>query len=189
MKTALLAAVLSLGILNALGRDASAQNAPATSSDPLTTIPSLDVPRYMGTWYEIAKYPNRFQKQCVADTRAQYSPMEDGRVKVVNRCRVENGQVDEASGVARQVGPGSSPKLEVRFAPAWLSFLPFVWGNYWVIDLDEQYQLAAVSEPKREYLWILSRTPKVDPAIYNALMARLQQKGFDPGKLQVSKQE
>jgi apolipoprotein D and lipocalin family protein len=76
----------------------------------------------------------------------------------------------------------------VRFAPAWLSFLPMVWGNYWVIDLDTDYQLAAVSEPSREYLWILSRTPQVEPAIYAALLDRLKAAGFDTGRLEVSPQ-
>lgn len=158
------------------------------SSDPLTPIASLDVARYMGTWYEIAKYPNRFQKNCVAETKAEYQLNEQGGVKVVNRCRRENGDIDEAIGEARQVGPSTSPKLKVRFAPWWLSLLPFVWGDYWVIDLDEQYQLVAVSEPKREYLWILSRTKIVKPAVYEALLVRLKAKGFDLSRLELTKQ-
>ena len=118
---------------------------------PLGAVAALDVPRYMGTWYEIAKYPNRFQKKCVADTRAEYSLMADGRVQVINRCRQESGETDAASGVARQVGGAESPKLEVRFAPAWLSFIPAVWGDYWVIEIDDGYRLVAISEPKREH--------------------------------------
>ena len=81
-----------------------------------------------------------------------------------------------------------SPRLKVRFAPAWLSFLPLVWGDYWVIDLDADYQLVAVSEPEREYLWILSRQPQVDPARYQALLQRLQALGFDLGRLEASVQ-
>ena len=100
-----------------------------------------------------------------------------------------SGEMTEAIGAARQVGPATSPKLEVRFAPAWLSFLPFVWGNYWVIDLDERYQLVAVSEPSREYLWVLSRTPQVDPSAYQALLGRLSKMGFDVSKLDVTKQD
>lgn len=99
------------------------------------------------------------------------------------------GDVSEAIGVARQVGTSTSPKLEVRFAPAWLSFLPFVWGDYWVIELDDSYQLVAVSEPKREYLWILSRTPKVDPVSYKTLLTKLRQKEFDLHKLEVAQQD
>ena len=130
----------------------------------LQPIALLDVPRYMGTWYEIAKYPNSFQKKCVRNTRADYQAQPDGSVQVLNRCVTADGQTTEALGAARQVGSANAPKLQVRFAPAWLSFLPMVWGDYWVIDLDPQYQLVAVSEPKREYLWVLSRSPKVESA-------------------------
>ena len=155
---------------------------------PLQPIASLDVPRYMGTWYEIAKYPNRFQKQCVRNTSAQYSLQQDGSVTVLNRCQLANGTMDEALGEARQIDGAKSPKLEVRFAPEWLSWLPWVWGDYWVIDLDPDYQLVAVSEPSREYLWVLSRTQQVNPAKYEALLQRLKAKGFDLNKLELSPQ-
>lgn len=155
----------------------------AVAAQPLQPIASLTVPRYMGVWYEIAKFPNDFQKKCVGDTSATYTLQEDGRVQVVNRCRVADGKTDVADGMARQLGGATSPKLKVRFAPAFLSFIPMVWGDYWVIDLDDKYQLSAVSEPKREYLWILSRTPQVDPADYAALLARLTEQGMDVSKL------
>jgi len=153
---------------------------------PLTTIPSLDVARYMGHWYEIAKFPNRFQKKCVGDTTAEYKLRPDGNLQVINRCRLQDGQFEEVTGVARQVEERSSPKLKVRFAPAWLSFIPAVWGDYWVIDLDTDYQLAAISEPNREYLWILSRSPQVGPDVYDALLQRLHSKGFDTRKLEIT---
>lgn len=159
------------------------------NSSALEPIASLDVPRYMGTWYEIAKYPNRFQDQCARNTRAEYQLQKDGSVQVINRCTTSDGKTTEATGAARQVGPVDSAKLQVRFAPAWLSFLPQVWGNYWVIDLDQQYQLVAVSEPKREFLWVLSRTPKVDASSYQALIERLARQGFDLTRIQKSPQE
>ena len=160
----------------------------ADSTSPLQTIQQLDVPRYMGTWFEIAKYPNRFQKQCVRNTSAQYSLQQDSTVQVLNRCQLATGEMDEALGQARQVGNANSPKLKVRFAPAWLSWLPMVWGDYWVIDLDSNYELVAVSEPSREYLWVLARTPQVDKAKYDALLSRLQSRGFDLNKLELSPQ-
>ncbi len=166
----------------------SAQAQEATSAPPLATIARLDVPRYLGTWYEVAKFPNRFQRMCVARTQAVYRRLESGQIEVTNRCQKADGEIAEAVGRARQVGESDSPKLQVRFAPAWLSFLPMVWGNYWVIDLDADYQLAAVSEPQREYLWILSRTPTVEPAVYEALIQRLQTKGFDTRRLEASPQ-
>jgi apolipoprotein D and lipocalin family protein len=159
-----------------------------TAPEPLQTIERLDVGRYLGTWYEIAKYPNRFQRQCVSNTQALYSQRGDGQIDVVNRCRQANGEITEAVGRARQIGAADSPRLEVRFAPAWLSWLPMVWGDYWVIDLDPAYQLVAVSEPSREYLWVLSRTPTVNAEAYQALMGRLQAKGFDLSKLEKSAQ-
>jgi apolipoprotein D and lipocalin family protein len=158
------------------------------SPAPLEAIGSLDVPRYMGTWYEVAKYPNWFQKRCIANTSATYAIQSNGMLQVLNRCQKEDGSMSEALGEAKQVGDANSPKLKVRFAPVWLSFLPFVWGNYWVIDLDPQYQLAAVSEPSRKYLWILSRTQTVEPKAYDALLQRLKEKGFNLDAIEISKQ-
>ncbi len=152
---------------------------PGAAAEPLATIARLDVPRYMGTWYEITKYPNRFQKKCVSDTSADYSVQPDGTVKVINRCKMADGNWAEAIGQAVQSGAPDSPKLQVRFAPWWLSFLPMVWGDYWVVDLDADYRLAAVSEPSRKYLWVLSRTPTVEAAAYHDLLKRLEIKGFD----------
>lgn len=162
--------------------------AAAGEHQPLSAIPSLDVPRYMGRWYEIAKYPNRFQRRCVGDTTATYALRPDATVGVVNRCRTGDGEFDEVDGVARQIGTADSPKLEVRFAPGWLGFVPFVWGDYWVIDLDPDYQLAAVSEPERDYLWILSRTPKVDTAKHAEMLDRLAAMGFDTVRLEATPQ-
>ena len=181
---------VTASLLLALGMNANALAATqAEGVKPLATIASLDVPRYMGTWYEIAKFDNRFQKQCVGFTTANYAAMPDGKVQVTNRCRLASGETEVAVGAARQVGDAHSPKLKVRFAPAFLYFIPMVWGDYWVVDLDPNYQLAAVSEAKREYLWILSRTPKVDKPTYDALVARLAAQGLDVSKLVLTKQE
>jgi apolipoprotein D and lipocalin family protein len=162
---------------------ATAQTAPAPLPAVLP-IASLDVPRYLGTWYEIAKFPNRFQARCLANTRAQYSTQTDGSVQVLNSCTTADGSSTKALGQAVQVGPANSPKLKVRFAPEWLSWLPWVWGDYWVIDLDADYQLAAVSDAKREYLWVLSRTPQLNPKAYEALLERLKAQHFDLQKLE-----
>lgn len=178
-----------IAILFALSLSANAADVPQAAAKPVVTIAALDVPRYMGTWYEIAKFENRFQKKCTGFTSATYSALPDDKVQVTNRCQGSGGEVIEAIGEARQVGNSSSPKLKVRFAPAFLSFLPMVWGDYWVIDLDQDYQLVAVSEAKREFLWILSRTKKVDKEKYDALVARLVAQGFDVSKLVLTKQE
>lgn len=156
---------------------------------PLATVPTLDVPRYMGAWFEIAKYPNRFQRKCARNTTAEYALQGDGTVRVTNRCATAQGDTIEAVGQARQIGAATSPKLEVRFAPAWLSFLPMVWGDYWVIDLDAAYSLVAISEPQRHFLWVLSRTPQVNAQAYEALLARLAQQGFDLSRLETTPQD
>ncbi len=182
--------VLGLALATALftsgaQAQAPAPTAPAAASPPaaLATVPSVELERYMGRWYEVARFPNRFQKDCSGPATADYALLPNGRVQVTNRCPQAGGKVDEAIGEARRVGGPGSPKLEVRFAPAWLSWLPSVWGNYWVIDLDPGYTLAVVSEPQREFLWVLARQPQVDEATWNALMARLRAQGFDLGRL------
>jgi apolipoprotein D and lipocalin family protein len=185
MRSALAGALLVSFCTLAAAEPAAVKTPPAQALEP---IPALDVPRYAGKWYEIAKFPNPFQRKCIGFTTAEYNPNPDGTLEVVNRCKEQDGAIKEAFGAARQVGGANSAKLEVRFAPAWLSFVPLVWADYWVIDLDPNYQLAAVSEPKREYLWILSRTPKVDLQSYTALVARLAALGFDVKKLVFTRQ-
>ena len=154
---------------------------------PLQAVPSVDVPRYMGTWHEVAKYPNWFQRKCASSTQATYSLLAENRVQVQNRCKTDKGEWTQALGAARQMGGPTSAKLKVRFAPEWLSFIPLVWGDYWIIDLDPQYQWVVVSEPQREYLWILSRTPQMPAATYQALLAKLEVLGFDLKKIEVSR--
>jgi apolipoprotein D and lipocalin family protein len=181
--------VLVLAALPLTSLKLAAQTTATPQALPVVaTIASLDVPRYMGTWYEIAKFPNRFQAKCVANTRARYLAQTDGSVQVLNSCTTADGSVIDALGLAKQVGAATSPKLEVRFAPAWLSWLPMVWGDYWVIDLDTDYQLAAVSDAKREYLWVLSRTPQVNAKAYDALLERLKAQHFDVKKLETTPQ-
>jgi apolipoprotein D and lipocalin family protein len=177
IKATLLASVVLVGM------KAWAASKEANPRSDLATIRALDLPRYLGQWYEIAKFPNRFQRKCAGFTTASYTALPDGRVRVENRCRRPDGATDVAVGVARQVGGADSPRLKVRFAPAPLSFLPLVWGDYWIIDLDRDYGLAAVSEPGRDYLWILSRTPTVSKNAYDALVARLSGQGLDVRKL------
>lgn len=144
---------------------------------PLETVAHVDLQRYAGTWYEIASYPNRFQKGCVA-TRADYRLLDDGRIEVLNQCRQEtlDGPQRQARGIARVADPAGSARLEVSF------FRPF-WGDYWVIGLDPDYRWAVIGHPERKYLWILSRTPTLDEALYQRLLEELPAKGYDPQRL------
>jgi apolipoprotein D and lipocalin family protein len=148
---------------------------------PLTTVPALDLDRYVGVWHEIARYENFFERMCARDVTATYSRNADGTIRVVNACRKSDGSMTSVDGVARVVTPPA--KLEVRFAPDWLAWLPLVWANYWVIELADDYSYAVVSEPSREYLWILARDPRISDAAYERIVGGLRTKGFDPAKL------
>jgi apolipoprotein D and lipocalin family protein len=155
----------------------------------LEVVPSVDLSRYTGKWYEIARLPNRFQNNCAGEVAADYSLLEDGWLKVVNECRQNNGQTNKAEGKARLAGKsGPNSKLKVRFAPAWLSWLPAVWGDYWVIDLAPDYGYSVVGTPDRKYLWILARTPRMDEAIYQRIVEQTAAKGFDVARLVKTRQ-
>jgi len=154
----------------------------AQSSGPVRTVPLVDLARYAGDWFEIARFPNRFQRQCVGDVRASYDRRPDGLVDVVNRCRTADGET-EARGVARLVDERTMAKLKVRFAPAWLSWLPVVWGDYWIIGLAEDYSWAVVGSPDREYLWLLARTPQLNEKSTAAARQAARANGFDVERL------
>lgn len=158
--------------------------APAQARDALKPVPDLDLDRYAGVWHEIARLPNRFEDQCVSDITATYTPREDGRIRVVNACKEDDGRIDAVEGEARQAGDLPS-RLEVRFAPKWLSFLPFVWADYWVIALDDDYRWALVGEPDRKYLWILSREQQLDAETFEAIKERARGLGYDLADLLV----
>lgn len=149
------------------------------SADPseLQTVPHVDLSRYLGVWYEIASFPGPHQQGCVA-SQATYSLRDDGDIKVLNECRDKtlSGEWRRAEGRAWVVDKANYAKLKVRF------FWPFS-GDYWVIDLGENYEFAVVSEPNRNYLWILSRTRQMPETTYNAILNRLKQKGFDLQRL------
>jgi apolipoprotein D and lipocalin family protein len=167
---------------------------PATS--PLQPIASVELNRYQGLWYQLALYPNRFQKACQSNTRATYTLLGDGSVQVINQCRNTEGRNVQVIGQAKPADSAAThttvanssttlapPKLKVRFAPEWLAWLPLVWGDYWVIQLAADYRYAVVSEPSREYLWVLARSPALNDADWSAIEARLQEQGFDTSKL------
>jgi apolipoprotein D and lipocalin family protein len=141
------------------------------------TVDAVDLDRYVGNWFEIARFPNRFQDECVGGVTATYALRSDGRLDVINRCQTGNGPVD-ARGVARIVDTETRARLKVRFAPAMLSFLPFVWGDYWILGLAHDYSWALVGSPDREYLWILARTPVLDWEPYTLALATASSNGF-----------
>ncbi len=159
----------------------------AWASEPLELVDEVDLERYQGQWFEVALLPNMFQRRCVSDTTATYALREDGRIDVINRCREDDGSWASAEGIARKQDPdGPDAKLEVRFAPRWLGWLPFVWGDYRVIALDDDYQYAMVGSKNRKYLWILARSPNPDPGIVEGLKDQAAAQGFDVSKMVAS---
>jgi apolipoprotein D and lipocalin family protein len=148
------------------------------------TVDAVDLERYAGDWFEIARFPNRFQKQCAGDVRASYARRPDGRIDVTNRCRAQDGRQTEAKGVAKVIDARTSAKLKVRFAPAVLSVLPFVWGDYWILGLANDYSWAVVGSPDRAYLWVLARAPALDGESYGAALSTARANGFDVTRLE-----
>lgn len=156
----------------------------AAADTTVRSVPSLDLTRYAGRWYEVARFPNRFQKSCARDVTAEYSLRPDGKITVVNACTRADGSLNRAEGLARKAdAKGPDSQLKVRFAPSWLSFVSAVWGDYWVIDLASDYSYAVVGDPSREYLWILSRTPVLPDEQMKAARDAAAANGFDVAKL------
>ena len=153
----------------------------ASSTSPLTAVDNVDLCRYAGKWYEIARHPNRFQRNCQSDTTAIYTLRDDGKVQVVNAYREKNGKVTTARGTAKVVDKRTNAKLKVTF------FWPF-YGDYWVIGLSPDYQYAIVGEPSRKYLWILSRTPRMEETEYQEVLRLVETLGYQPGTLQKTNQ-
>jgi lipocalin/uncharacterized protein YbjT (DUF2867 family)/ligand-binding SRPBCC domain-containing protein len=156
--------------------------AQAQKPPQVRAVPFVDLDRYAGDWFEVARFPNRFQRKCAGDVRATYTRRPDARLDVLNRCRIVEGET-QARGVARIVDEQSFAKLKVRFAPAWLSWLPMVWGDYWIIGLAPDYSWAVVGDPGRDYLWILARAPHLDDDSMAAARAIARQNGFDVDRL------
>ncbi len=166
---------LALTVLLCLTLGACAE---VDSRGDLSTVASVDLSRYAGTWYEIARLPMWFQRSCV-DSKAMYSSRPDGAIGVYNECVTKSGVVEHAEGVATVVDTKTNARLTVVF-DNWFArlFGSSREGNYWILDLDSEYRTAMVGTPDRRYLWILSRTPQLEEATYRRLVERASQLGY-----------
>jgi len=158
------------------------------SSNTLASLPdtqkNFSLERYMGDWWQIALIPNRFQKMCVGQAQANYTLLSSGDVRIVNQCVDNDSKLKSAEGIAKVNKTfDDTARLKVRFAPRWLSALPFVWGDYWVLAIEEDYSAVLVGSPDREYLWVLSRTAIISKEVYERLTATGSAQGFDVSKL------
>lgn len=186
MKKTAMAAVLSMALCSFLyggpGRSAENSGAP-DGKDGLETVDYVDVEKYMGTFYEIATIPAFFQRNCAHGTTATYSLNDDGTVKVVNRCYTDKGKLQEAEGEAWVADPKTNAKLKVSFAPF---FKKRFAGDYWIIELGPNYSYAVVGHPSREYGWILSRSPEMPDEVLRGIIARLEERGYDFSKFELT---
>lgn len=153
-----------------------------TRAADLKTVEHVDLDRYVGKWYELARYPNRFERECDRNVTAEYAKQNDGKIRVLNSCVRAGGKTKRSEGRAKVEDKTTNAKLAVTF------FWPF-YGKYWVIDLGQKYEYAVVGEPSRKYLWILSRTPSLPESTYAEITGRLAAKGYDAGKLVKTRQE
>ena len=152
-----------------------------------TVVHSVDLKKYVGVWYEIAKIPNSFQKKCARNTTATYKLRSDGNIDVINRCVEADGSVNEAKGIAKVVDTTSNAKLEVSFVS--ILGINLFWGDYWIIGLDKDYTYAVVGTPSRKYGWILSRTPQLSSEKMEEVFSILKKQGYNPKDFEMTEQE
>jgi apolipoprotein D and lipocalin family protein len=153
----------------------------------LVTVKQVDLKKYVGKWFEIAKIPNSFQDQCAYGTTAEYKIDGDGDIIVINSCYEKDGNPDVAEGLAKVVDRKTNAKLEVSFV-SFLGIRPF-WGDYWIIGLDENYEWAVIGTPGRKYGWILSRTPSLPDETMQQIFGILKSQNYNPEDFEMSKQK
>ncbi|GAB4234544.1 MAG: lipocalin family protein [Acidobacteriota bacterium] len=162
-----------------LGASAEEQTGPAAGAE---TERRVDLTRYAGVWYEVARLPNRFQRKCFRDTTAEYTLRPNGELTVVNRCYTQEGKLKEAKGRAKVVDRTTNRRLKVSFVR--LLGISLFWGDYWILALDPDYRWALVGSPDRKYGWVLSRKPVSSEEQWRRFEAILLQHGFDPGRFE-----
>ena len=146
---------------------------------PVKSAEHIDLPRYLGRWYEVARLPTAYEKRCAADVLATYTQAGQGLISVVNSCRRSNGRMVAARGIARVVAGSGNARLKVSFAPKALRALPFFWADYWVLTVASDYRCALVGTPDRRSLWLLSRTPSLSGADQQRLIDYAREQGYD----------
>ncbi len=154
---------------------------------PPTTVDSVDLSRYAGKWYEIAKIPNRFQKKCARNVTATYRLLANGEIEVINRCIQADGKVEDITGVAKVVDRKTNARLKVSFfRPLGISLF---WGDYWIIGLGQDYEYALIGTPDRKYGWILARQPSLDQSQLDEIYNQLRRQGYQPDSFKMTPQD
>ncbi len=154
------------------------------SLSEIETVENLNIGKYLGVWHQIALIPNYFQKDCVDDTQAEYQVLSDDSITILNSCLLLDGERLVAAGVGRATGePRNFARLKVSFAPKWLAWIPFVWGDYWILSIDDQYSSVLIGSPDRRYLWILSRQKFIQKESFADYLEKAKENGFDTSLL------
>jgi apolipoprotein D and lipocalin family protein len=175
---------LMAGVAATAAFTAYAVHANTQSHAPLPTVATLDLQRYVGHWYEIARMPSWFQRKCVGQAEAHYTARPDDRFTVHNSCGTANGEVTQAEGVGESFSPEHPGRLRVSFTPQWVRSIGIGWGDYWVIALDNDYRWSLVGTPDRKYLWILARTRTLDAQTLEKLTGQARKLGFPVDSLE-----
>lgn len=151
------------------------------TNEPMKTVEKVELDKYLGVWYEVARKPLYFQNKCASNVTAAYTLNENGNVQVDNRCTGKDGKQMRALGEAFVQNAPFNSKLKVSFLPEVVRWLPVGRGDYWVLKLDEDYQTVLVGEPRRKYLWVLSRTAQPDQAVVTEYLNYAKSLGYDLG--------
>ena len=155
---------------------------------PLHTVEKVELDKYLGVWYEVARKPMYFQNKCDRDVSATYTLNENGNIGVDNRCYTKDGQLNQSVGEAFIQNAPFNTKLKVSFLPESVRWLPIGRGDYWVLKIDDAYQTVLVGEPRRRYLWVLSRSAQPDQAVVKEYLDYAQSIGYDIGDVIHTKQ-
>ena len=146
---------------------------------PLQTVDKVQLDRYLGVWYEIARKPMYFENKCSRDVTATYTLNENGNVSVTNRCLSKDGQLQQSIGEAFVQNAPFNTKLKVSFLPEAIRWLSVARGDYWILKIDDDYQTVLIGEPRRKYMWVLSRSAQPDQAVVNEYLEYAKSVGYN----------
>lgn len=176
--------IISLTLLTTFSRTEAQEKEEA--SKQLEIVDSVDIKKYSGLWYEIARIPNSFQDKCAGTVTAEYELREDGRLNVINKCEKKDGSINKVKGIAKITDKNTNAKLKVSFVN--LLGINLFWGDYWIIGLDEEYKWAIVGHPERKYGWILCRKSHMTDSTGKKINNILAKKGYNPDRFRQTNQ-
>ena len=145
----------------------------------LPTVEKVELDKYLGVWYEVARKPMFFERKCAFNVTATYTLNENGNIVVDNKCADQDGDLQQSLGEAFVVNAPFNSKLKVSFLPEGVRWIPVGRGDYWILKLDEDYQTVLVGEPRRKYLWVLSRIPNPKKEIIHEYLNYAKSWGYD----------